>query len=68
VAAVVGGGATVWLQDSVPSTEPPRRQETDIPAPLLSADVEDYACPTDAATAGPSESRDVQCFYATTGP
>ncbi|WP_425246465.1 hypothetical protein [Streptomyces sp. NEAU-NA10] len=62
--AAVGGGLTLWLQDSAEPPETRGRYQTDeSPAPLLGVevgDVEDeYTCPSQ------EPGRDVQCVYAT---
>ncbi|KUN56227.1 hypothetical protein AQJ43_01035 [Streptomyces avermitilis] len=60
-AVLVGGGLTLWLQDS---TEPPPPTGWEpAPAPLLSADVRDHPpCP------GASDGQAVLCVYATADP
>jgi hypothetical protein len=60
VAVVVGGGLTLWLQDSAEPPEPSGQGETANPAPLLRLDVESL-CPT--LTSRPGET--VVCAYAT---
>ncbi|MEV1078830.1 hypothetical protein AB0I98_11345 [Streptomyces sp. NPDC050211] len=60
VAVVVGGGLTLWLQDSAEPPEPYGWEETEDPAPLLRSDVESL-CPS--ATFRPEE--DFVCAYAT---
>ncbi|WP_371669183.1 hypothetical protein OG985_16865 [Streptomyces sp. NBC_00289] len=70
VTVAVGGGLTLWLQDS---TEPPPatgrhgRQETADPAaPLLRLDVDDSECPGPGVSPEPREEPNaVLCAYAT---
>ncbi|MFE9994144.1 hypothetical protein [Streptomyces avermitilis] len=61
LAALAGGGLTLWLQDS---TEPPPPTGWEpAPAPLLSTDVRDHLpCPS------ASDGQAVACTYATAGP
>ncbi|CAM5681446.1 putative protein OS=Streptomyces aurantiogriseus OX=66870 GN=GCM10010251_78610 PE=4 SV=1 [Streptomyces aurantiogriseus] len=60
VTAAVGGGLTLWLQDSAEPPETRGRYETEeSPAPLLGVEVGDYACPPE------EPGLQVQCVYAT---
>lgn len=65
VAVVVGGGLTLWLQDSAEPPEPPEpygREETALPTPSLPEDIESL-CPS--VTVRPGE--DILCAYVTRG-
>ncbi|NGO14153.1 hypothetical protein G5C60_42815 [Streptomyces sp. HC44] len=47
VAVVVGGGLTLWLQDSTEASAPSTREQQGVPAPLLSVSEEELRsmCP-----------------------
>lgn len=62
VAVVVGGGLTLWLQDSGEPPEPYGGEETALPTPSLPEDIESL-CPS--ATVRPGE--DILCAYVTRG-